>query len=672
MAGVLLAAIVLGVGLRLTLFSVSVNQIPGNGEEAMGYLLAEEIAGGARPLLFTAQPYQFPLDQYLMAPVVRYLPRNALGLRIVYFLVQLVSLAGLCLLAGRMFEKGERWPALLLLLFPSTYWLMQQGGYFIPQYTSFSVLSALLLLLTALSFRSPLRLLYLLAGGFIAGLAFSTHMLSLSIIVPCLLAMGLGSSLWDAVKGIPALGAGLLVGLTPYLRLFVLDPKAHEQVLESRSLVKGLEQFLQPGFQRTLAGVLGVNPSLFPDLGEHLEQADWLDPAILTFFTVLLGVLVFDRAVRFVIRLVRERWPRLELPDVFVGISLAALLLSGMSLRSSSGTYRYLLPVAWSMPFLVCYLYAKTPKAFRKLLAGIVLGLALFGAGTSAALVREWTKPDIAPRAANTPDISEVLHYLEKNDIGHCYASFWQAYRVVFETDREIICSPPYNERFYRWPLPYVDEVDEAEDAVYVLTNGYSARLTARRFEKDMRRMGIESDRETVGVFSVYSNFRQPAWEGTKVISREDFSLAASHSPERLGKARDGDTMTYWNSGLHQREGVWVEIHLTRPRPVTRVTLFHTGYPEDHAAAFRIKARDRQGEWKVVQDMVEGRPFDRVRLVNGHPVYSELSTTAVFSPVMTDSLRIELVKARNRNWSLSELEIAEVKAATPGAGTPTP
>ena len=54
---------------------------------------------------------------------------------------------------------------------------------------------------------------------------------------------------------------------------------------------------------------------------------------------------------------------------------------------------------------------------------------------------------------AYTYDIQPVITYLKNTNVTHCYASFWIAYRITFETDEQIKCAQPYNERFPGWPV---------------------------------------------------------------------------------------------------------------------------------------------------------------------------------------------------------------------------
>jgi len=65
---VLAALLLLGLALRVSFFAISVHRIPPMADEAITALQAKQILQGHCPLLFTAQPYMFPLESYLNVP----------------------------------------------------------------------------------------------------------------------------------------------------------------------------------------------------------------------------------------------------------------------------------------------------------------------------------------------------------------------------------------------------------------------------------------------------------------------------------------------------------------------------------------------------------------------------------------------------------------------------
>jgi len=74
--------------------AVSLGHMPATSDESNAALMAKEIAAGQRPLLIFGQPYQFPLDSYLQAPLVRLMPRNAWGARYLGIALGFAATAG--------------------------------------------------------------------------------------------------------------------------------------------------------------------------------------------------------------------------------------------------------------------------------------------------------------------------------------------------------------------------------------------------------------------------------------------------------------------------------------------------------------------------------------------------------------------------------------------------
>ena len=71
--------ILVAIGLRIAFTWTSLELLPATSDEASSVLLAKDIASGERPLLFSGQPYQFPLESYLMAPFIDWMPMDKDG-----------------------------------------------------------------------------------------------------------------------------------------------------------------------------------------------------------------------------------------------------------------------------------------------------------------------------------------------------------------------------------------------------------------------------------------------------------------------------------------------------------------------------------------------------------------------------------------------------------------
>ena len=180
----LFCVVVIGLALRMALSWNSVMNLPPSTDESISQLLADSISRGEQyPLLFFGQPYQFPLEAYLMSVFSGMLPNDAFGARIQLFLLRLLTTVLLCAVAIQIFDKGKRLPTLALILIPSAYWLVYQAGYVIPQHNAFAFLSSLIFFLAIhLNRRESPAYLLTVSIGILSGLSISNHLLALSVV----------------------------------------------------------------------------------------------------------------------------------------------------------------------------------------------------------------------------------------------------------------------------------------------------------------------------------------------------------------------------------------------------------------------------------------------------------------------------------------------------------
>ena len=110
LTGVLLLAAG-ALGLRLAFFALSTARVPASSDEVLSILQAEKLmADGRPPLLVLANPYQFPVETYAHLPLVRLLPRTALGARLVPFLLSLAATALFLAALLRAAPRRDAWP----------------------------------------------------------------------------------------------------------------------------------------------------------------------------------------------------------------------------------------------------------------------------------------------------------------------------------------------------------------------------------------------------------------------------------------------------------------------------------------------------------------------------------------------------------------------------------
>ncbi|HEC13569.1 MAG TPA: hypothetical protein ENI80_10035 [Acidiferrobacteraceae bacterium] len=661
------AVLLVALGLRAFFIWTSITHLPVTGDEALIVLIAKQVIKGEWPLLISGTPYLFPIEGYFMAPLVEWMPRNTIGARYLTMSLGLLSLVGFFYLTKKVLPKDSQWPTFLLVLFPSAYLLILQSGYVPPNYAASITFAWITPYLLAMSFNSSRRYLLFLLIGIVSGIAFSTHMLTISYIFPAFILILLGKNLVDAAKGAGRFLFGALIGLAPFILSIVHHPHAHEAVSKTRPILEVIHRLWDPALSQTLPGAMGVNPTLFPDFSTHLNQIPLFRDVFAVIYSSLILAVFFHRLVLFIRHVKQGHWPYLDIQDYFLASSLIAIVLYAFSERASSESYRYLVVPVIFFPFLLGYTFSITGKKLRCVVGAIAVGLGLFNFVTSVEVTRAWRTPQFAGQIAKTPGIIPLIEELKKKGIDRCYASFWLGYRIIFRTDEEIICAPPYNERFLGWPIPYKDTVDKSPGARYILTHGYDTRLPIIAFERHMKEQNISYSKWNVGPFYIYEDFHhKQADVDTKIVSQA-YLLNSSTQGSGLEYLSDNNERSSWSSNSEQKMGMWLQAKFNTQRTVQRVTLvypfIYPHLPDETAKSIKILGR-RGGSWIVVADNIMHH-FDRTRFKEKHPVYGGMHQTFWFDPIRINAIKVEIVIPRKgKLWKMSQLEFG-----TPCKGT---
>lgn len=649
--------------LRLFFMSTSLMHLPATSDEASLALLAKMIWNGAFPLLFMGQPYQFPIEAYVMAPLVEWMPRNAFGVRYQAFLLGLVSIFGFLAIVRAALPSGSRWPAALIVLFPSAYLLMLTSAYAPPQYSMSITLAWISIYAVVRSRTSSHKYLLLMVAGFSCGLGVSNHLLTVTVSAGVSALVVCCGSIHKALRGSVVFSLGVFIGAIPYFLALWFVPGAYENLPGSVDVAGALLRMVDPALTETLPGAMGVKPVLFPDFREHLGGQWGLRKLFAALYLLLFCALLVQRGMCFFLAIKDRQWPKLELVDLGLIASLLALGLFAFH-RATGTSYRYLLPAVWCFPFILGHAYHMFKGRGRTVIGAGAVILALFNFTVSAKVISEWRKPGQIEKYADTPQIKTLLETLHAKAITHCYASFWLAYRITFESDENIICSLPYNERFPHWPIPYKEEVDQRADAVYILTQTFGARLTALSFQQQLKSYGVTAKVSEVNPFRIYYGFDFPPFPAGKerVLSPEKYTLHTNiGEKEPLSALQDGSFKTRWISSQKQEKGQWIGIDLKRAERVSGVTLFPLSWKSLSPTMLTIdgyEVVDGLGRWRRLEGPVRSS-FQPLRFVNSHPVYQEMSQHIRFDPVRIRALRIEIAVPRKEvKWGLAELEIS--------------
>ena len=441
---VLLAA---AAGLRLYLYAVGSANMPVTTDEAITVLQAEDILKGEFPLLMTGQPYMFPMDAYWMAPMEPFLPRNAYGMRVQVLIEGFVlAVLGLWILR-RMGTWREIWPGALLVLFPSAYLLCTHGVYSI--FTSAAILAFLaagcLATLDPPGGRGRKDMddggrregWLAFAAALFLGLAVTNSLFALGMAVPLAV-----FALWNTagvrkwrllVRRLVGFAVGGFLGLLPHLWTRWTIPNAHKAVTEMYSAPAAWERFWQPTVAHVLPGTLGFQPCLWPDSDIRLAGAGWVLPACGGAVLGLFAVALVLAATRIARDGKARRWPVLGPFEWALGVMAAGIVLFTLNRRATACDFRYLVPVADVMPFLVAGVWLRLRWWVLRWIAGAgVAALCAFNGITGVRLAQAWKAEDFATRVMSAPDLGPVLELLRSEGIRHAVASHWAAYRIGF------------------------------------------------------------------------------------------------------------------------------------------------------------------------------------------------------------------------------------------------
>lgn len=670
------------VALRVYMYAVGTANVPVTSDEALTVLQAVDIRNGEFPLLMASQPYMFPVEAYWMAPLEPLLPRTAAGMRTL-ILLEGFALAALGLwILRRMGRWREVWPGVLLVLFPSAYALHTQTAYSMPYYAS----PVILVFLAAGCFalldspgtegREVVRREWPWAvlGAFSLGMAVSNSLAALGMAVPLAVVV-----LWNTVGMLGRrrwrpftwrlgwLVIGGFLGLLPHFLSRWTIPGSHAAVSTMYPMDEAWARLWGMAIPYVMPGTLGCQPCLWPDSHLRLEGSAWT-PQLFAWGMVVLFVVALLLAL---VRMLREgvgarRWPLMGPFEWALGAASAAAVLVSLNRRAGACDYRYLLAVAYVLPFLVAGLWQRLRgRGVRWAIGAVVVALAAYDAVTSVRLAEVWKTPGFASDGVGVPDLAPVLKVLREQGIHHAVASHWAAYRIGFEADGDVVCSQPFNERFPGWPLPYKAEVDEADDVAYVLTDVIRF-LKPDLFEQDMKAMGVEADVIPAGEFRVYCHFRQVRDGVLRPLPAGRFRISANDAPDNVSAMADGDLKSFWRSSVLQTEGIAVECAFDEPARLAGVRLRYGRHGHDRPRKVLIEVRRKgdgagpEGEWKPAGiAKVVSEPF---MWQHGHPVYSNYSSDRFEfqAPEDAEALRISIAEPNPRMaWTLCEVEPLE-------------
>ena len=627
----LLAVLLLAAAVRAPFWAFAAD-VSVDGDTAIVGLMARHPLRGTT---MWGQPYGSPLDGWVAAPFVAAFGPTPLAVRIPYALLALALVAAAGIL-GEMALAGAGLPAALLVACPSAYVLLL-SALPPPLYPTTLVLLAVLILLgarAAEAFRAgtpPARGSLVLIGA-LGGLAVWTHLMSLATVAVVALVLAHGAGRARARGALVWPLAAFLAASAPWWIAAWREPSAtavlglaHEGTPLLAHAAMVARRLHEP-----VAAVLGLWSPLTADEGERTVAAPLIARVVL-----VVGWLVAAIAGWTVLR-VRP------IAGMLLGVILLTLVAFPFPVRSDPATVRFLTPIAVPLAVLAAAGAVRLRGPARAWL--VVAPLCAAQLWTGARLLGEWKR--VGPEAL-VPDCARVLDALRQRDLTRAYASYHTAYCLTYTSGETVVASPPWNERFWGYPMPYLDEVRSAERVAWVLVPGVDFGLPApHTFETKVTGIGGRFSRADAAPAAIYFDFVAPFTPRTSMRAVD-------------GPAGDGDVTTR----VVEPPGRSATFAVGHPQAVAGVTLLAGTSAPDLPRAMDLEVSTDGATFERIGRRRRGRETTDLAWVNGHPQFlvDDLAFSAPLDGRVVVAVRI--APTESAPWAVSEVLLHPVGIA---------
>jgi hypothetical protein len=384
-----------------------------------------------------------------------------------------------------------------------------------------------------------------------------------------------------------------------------------------------------------VAAVLGLWSPLTADEGERTVAAPLVARVVLV-VGWLAGAIVGWRALR-----------ARPIAGMLLGVIVLTLAAFPFPVRSDPATVRFLTPIVVPLAVLAAAGAVRLGGPARAWL--VVAPLCAAQLWTGARLLAEWRR--VGPQAL-VPDCARVLDVLRERQLPRAYASYHTAYCLTYTSGETVVASPPWNERFWGYPMPYLDEVRFASRVAWVLVPGVDFQLPApRTFEAKLAGIGGRYARVDADMAAVYFDFVAP-------FSPRTAAGAVA------GPAGDGDITTR----VVEPPGPAV-FTVRRPQAVAGVTLLAGPSAPDLPRGMDLEVSADGATFERIGRRRRGRETTDLAWVNGHPQFlvDDLAFSVPLDGRIVTAVRI--APTESAPWAVSEVLLHPVAG---GESAPEP
>jgi mono/diheme cytochrome c family protein len=228
-------------------------------------------------------------------------------------------------------------------------------------------------------------------------------------------------------------------------------------------------------------------------------------------------------------------------------------------------------------------------------------------------------------------------------------------------------------------PLSGSKTVVQGDAVMRVLLQGLSGPVNGKTYEAQMVTMGTNTDewladvicyvrkafgnqgalvtKDDVKKLRAATKARTTPWTieelragyPSPLENRKDWKLTASHNPENLAKAIDGDDISRWSSNKFQSPGMWFQIELPDATDVAGVVLDCAKSANDYPRGYKVELSNDGATWD--KPVLQGQGNNSV-------------TELLFpKPAKTKFIRItQTGEAKGNFWSIHELQVLKPAA----------
>lgn len=312
------------------------------------------------------------------------------------------------------------------------------------------------------------------------------------------------------LAGTAIIGAGLVVGASPWLVYAVVNGPASllGELLGGAVSVEGGTWLQRTG--NHLVNLLLLGGSAAFGLRPPWEVR-WLGLPLIP-FVLGLWLLILGGAARKALRDTHMK----EGYRLLWGVALT--LTAGFVFTSfgvdPSGRYFVPLAIPFSL-FAAEWILAREKRLLQFAAAGLILGYHLTGTAQCALKMPPGlTTQFYAPTAVDQRDLPELVRFLQENGETRGYSNYWVSYPLAFVSEEELIFAPRlpyhldlrYTDRDDRYP-PYDQLVAQSSRKAYITTNNPALD---ERIRAGLAAFAVTWEEEQIGDFRVYYRLSKP------------------------------------------------------------------------------------------------------------------------------------------------------------------